>query len=149
MKPPPLEPPLGPDAPRFALRLRTRWSDEDTQAVLNHAVYLTLFEDARHAYFAALGLLEENRFPFVLLQANARFLASARGGDEVLVELATVHVGERSFRQRARIRAAATGVVLCEAEAVLVGWDAERRASRPLAAAFRERVQAFEAGPAI
>jgi len=34
------------EAIRFRARCRTRWSDEDSQGVLNNAVYLTLLEEA-------------------------------------------------------------------------------------------------------
>jgi len=65
MEPPALPPP---DAFRFRLRTRTRWSDEDAMQVLNNAVYLTLLEEARWGYFHQLGLVGEEQwdFPFVL-----------------------------------------------------------------------------------
>lgn len=137
-----MEVPHVPETPQHRLRLRTRWSDEDTQGVLNNAVYATLLEEARHATCERLGLLRDNRFPFVLLQTNLRFLAPGRGGVEVEVELSTTHVGQSSFRQAYRVRDVASGTVLCEAEAVLVAWDAERRASRPLDEDFRQRLGA-------
>jgi len=75
------EPQVPPSAEmRFVARVRSRWSDEDNQGVLNNAVYLTLFEEARHAYFGRLGLLEGNRFPFLLAQSNVRFLRPGRDG---------------------------------------------------------------------
>ena len=52
-----MQPPDIPDQLGTHLTLRTRWSDEDNQDVLNNAVYMTLFEEARHGYFSALGLL--------------------------------------------------------------------------------------------
>ena len=64
---------------RFRVRLRTRWSDEDNQNVLNNAVYLTLLEEARHAYFSKLDLLDGSHFPFLLAQCNLRFLSAGRG----------------------------------------------------------------------
>lgn len=137
-----MEAPDVPETPQHRVRLRTRWSDEDTQAVLNNAVYATLLEEARHVTCERLGLLQDNRFPFVLLQSNLRFLAPGRGGREVEVELSTTYVGQSSFRQAYRVRDLASGTVLCEAEALLVAWDAERRASRPLDAALRQKLGA-------
>ena len=92
------------DAIRFRVTLRTRWSDEDTQQVLNNAVYPTLFEEARLLYFGRLGLLDENRFPFVLAQSNVRYLAPGRGGVEVEVEAVTTRLGRTSFAQAYRVR---------------------------------------------
>jgi acyl-CoA thioester hydrolase len=122
---------------RFRARLRTRWSDEDTQGVLNHAVYATLLEEARHALFTELGQLRDNHFPFLLAQLNLRFLAPGRGSREVEVELATTHLGRSSFEQVYRIRDVASGVALCEAHARLVCYDAVSGRSRPMQSELR------------
>jgi acyl-CoA thioesterase FadM len=127
----------------FKVRLRTRWSDEDTQHVLNNAVLPTLFEEARFVYFSSLGLLEENRFPFVLAQTNVVYLAPGRGGREVEVEMATTNLGASSFTQAYRLRDLASGAVWCEAESRLVCVDAKglKRAMEP---AFRRAISARE-----
>lgn len=131
---------------RFRITLRTRWSDEDNQNVLNNAVYLTLFEEARHHYFGDLGLLEGARFPFVLAQTNVVFLSPGRGGVDVVVAVVTTAIGTSSFSQSYRVTDERSGTVLCEAEARLVAWDNARRAKSTIAPAFRERIVAFE-GP--
>ena len=121
---------------RSRYRVRTRWSDEDNQKVLNNAVYLTLFEEARHAYFSELGLLDENQFSFVLAQTNVRFLRPGVGGTDVVVAMATTHVGTSSFRQSYRVGPEG-GDAWAEAEALLVAWDNARREKRAMDAGFR------------
>ena len=132
------------DRMNFRVRLRTRWSDEDTQHVLNNAVYSTLFEEARFAYFTKLGLLEDNVFPFLLAQTNVVFLAPGRGGREVEVEVATTHVGTTSCTQLYRVREVESGTVWCEAEARLVGYDGKNRCKAPLSSAFRAAIEKVE-----
>ncbi|HVS18576.1 MAG TPA: thioesterase family protein, partial [Planctomycetota bacterium] len=127
---------------RFSARSHTRWSDEDNQAVLNNAVYLTLFEEARHAYFGSLGLLEANRFPFLLAACNVRFLRPGRGGVEVAIETITLHLGTTSFRQGYRVRC--DDEVWAEAEALMVCYDPATNAPAPMTPAFRAAVAAFE-----
>ena len=129
---------------RFRCRLATRWVDEDVHGVLNNAVYLTLLEEARYAYFANLGLLEGNRFPFLLRQTNVRFVHPGSGGRNVEVELATTSLGRRSLVQAYRIRDAKDAVVWCEAEAVLVVYDAYETRSVPMSDGFRAAVEAYE-----
>lgn len=136
-----MQPPTVPDTPQFTLRARTRWSDEDNQAVLNNAVYLTLFEEARFAFVASFDGLAENRFPFLLAQTNVRFLRPGRGGSEVSIELTTVDVGRSSFRQAYRVRGPG-GEVWAEAEAALVCYDPATGASRPMDDRFRARLLA-------
>ena len=129
---------------RFRAHVRTRWSDEDNQDVLNNAVYMTLFEEARHAYFERLGLLDGARFPFLLAQCNVRFLAPGRGGRDVEVGMATVELGSSSFRQVYRVQLAQGGAVWAEAEAVLVCYDPATGRSRPMDADFKRAIAEFE-----
>lgn len=133
---------------RFHCRLTTRWVDEDNQAVLNNAVYLTLLEEARHRYFGGLGLLPENRFPFVLGQCNLRFVKPGVGGVEVLVWVRTERMGTSSIHQSYRIApASAPNEPWGEAEALLVVVD-EAGASAPISPAFRAAVEGLESGSA-
>ncbi|HUR28926.1 MAG TPA: thioesterase family protein [Planctomycetota bacterium] len=129
---------------RFTARARTRWSDEDNQQVLNNAVYQTLLEEARYAYFDALGLVEDNKFPFLLAQTHLRFLRPGHGGVDVEVEIGTLRLGNSSVEQAYRIRAAKTGEVWVEARATLVLYDPATGKSRPMPEAFRAAVAAHE-----
>ncbi len=131
-------------AMRFTARAHTRWSDEDNQCVLNNAVYMTLLEEARHAYFGALGLIEKNQFPFLLAQTNIRFLRPGRGGVDVEIELRTMRLGNSSFEQAYRVRSLDGREVWAEARALLVSYDPVTGASRPMEAKFRGAIAAFE-----
>ena len=127
---------------RFRVSLHTRWSDEDTQGVLNNAVYLTLFEEARHAYFRQPGVMRGNSFPFVLAQTNVLFVAPGTGGVDVEVEVRTTELGRTSFAQVYRVRGP-RGEVWCEAEARLVCVDASG-AKQELPEALRDAVGRLE-----
>ncbi|MHC4837115.1 MAG: acyl-CoA thioesterase [Planctomycetota bacterium] len=133
------------EAIRFRARCRTRWSDEDSQGVLNNAVYLTLLEEARWQYCEHLGLITpEGHFSFVLGQTTVRFLAPGRGPAEVEVETVTTALGRRSLRQAYRVVDPATGTTWAEAEAALVIWDGRTRASADMPERFRRAVADFE-----
>lgn len=129
---------------RFSVIAHTRWSDEDNQSVLNNAVYMTLLEEARHAYFRSLGIMDRNQFPFLLAQTNIRFQRPGRGGVDVKVELSTVRLGHSSFEQVYRVRAAGDSVVWAEARALLVTYDPASGASRPMSESFRAAIADFE-----
>lgn len=134
--------------PRASMRLcierLTRWSDEDNHGVVNNAVYLTLFEEARHAYFVGLGLLRDNRFPFLLAQTNVVFLHPGRGGARLQVEVSTTALGRTSITQAYRVLEGDTGAVLAEAEARLVTIDAASGSKVPLPEGLRRAVREFE-----
>jgi len=127
----------------FRVPLHTRWSDEDNQSVLNNAVQLTLLEEGRYAYFSSLDLVEENRFPFLLMQCNARFLRPGRGGETMELEMGTTRLGTSSFEQAYRLRDA-RGQVVMEAVALLVCYDTTSGESRPMEPTFRARIAARE-----
>ena len=128
---------------RSRYRLRTRWSDEDNQKVLNNAVYLTLFEEARFAYFSELGLLDENQFSFLLAQTDVRFLRPGSGGVQVVVEIVTTHLGTSSFTQAYRVGPDGAEP-WAEGEALLVAWDNGARAKCAMRPAFRAAIAAHE-----
>ena len=135
----PLEIPTTPDR---VVRLRTRWSDEDSQGVLNNAVSLTLFEEARRALFDELELFDaDGNFPFLLASTRADFRSPGRGGVEVDVEISTTHLGRSSFTQAYRIRSL-EGVAWTEGTATLVCYDPETRESRPMTDGFRTQLAA-------
>ena len=120
--------------------LHTRWSDEDNQKVLNNAVYLTLFEEARLRYFSSLGLVDDGRFPFLLAQTHLKFLRPGKGGVPVTVRMGTTRLGNSSFEQAYRI-AGPGGEVWCEGGALLVCYDPQTGDSQPMAAEFRRLLE--------
>ncbi len=133
------------DQIRFRARSRTRWSDEDNQGVLNNAVYLTLLEEARHQYCLHLGLIGvQNQFTFVLGQTNLRHLNPGHGPADVEIQIATVYLGARSFRQVYRVGPAGGNEVWAEAEAVMVIWDSENGGSAGMPDFFRTKIADFE-----
>ena len=144
-----MEEPRIPDEFRFETNLTVRWSDEDHHRVVNNAVYLTLMEEARLAYFTDLELMEDGRFPFVLAQANVVFVRPGRGGRDVRVSVRTTHLGNSSLGQAYRIADARTGEVWCVAEARLVGWDIEAKQKRPFPDVFRETLARYEGDPGL
>jgi acyl-CoA thioester hydrolase len=127
---------------RFRARLWTRWVDEDNQAVLNNAVYLTLLEEARLRYFRDLRLMDGNRFPFVLAAVHLRCLLPGSGGTEVEVAVRTTRLGQTSCEQAYRL--GPPEAPWAEATARLVAFDNRERRKQPLSDAFRAAVAQFE-----
>ena len=136
-----------PERMSFRFRLRTRWSDEDALGVLNNAVHATLLEEGRLRWCERLGLLRGGGgFGFVLARTRIDFLAPGRGCTEVELQMATLHLGRKSFVQAYRLAEPDGGPTWTEADAVLVWWDPERRCSVPIPPEVRRAVR--EAEPA-
>ena len=120
----------------WSIQLRTRWSDEDKQSVLNNAVYLTLLEEARLQFAQKHDLLETRNFPFLLAQCNLRFLSPGTGAAEVIVHMGVNHMGNTSFTQLYRVEGP-DGKVWAEAEALLVCYDPATNRPVPLEESMR------------
>ncbi len=130
---------------RFTARAYTRWSDEDNMSVLNHAVLLTLIEEARYQYGTHLGLLDSKKpFGFVLGQTNIRFLAPGHGPAPVDIAIRTTKLGRSSFEQAYRISCAETGTIWAEATAAMVMWNLKDRCSCVMHEDFRATMAEFE-----
>lgn len=126
---------------RFDTEVPLRWVDVDSAGVVNNAVYLSLMEQARYAYFSHLGLMEGHNVPFVLAEATLQFVKPGRLGMNVTVAARTNKLGNTSFHMDYEVRAGEE--VLCKAKAALVFVDAQMQPTA-LPDAFRETVAQFE-----
>lgn len=125
----------------FVHRETLRWSDADLQGVVNNAVFLTLFEQARFAYFAHLGLLNGAAFPFLLGSTSLRFVRPGRPGMAVDIEARVVRLGTKSFDMAYRVSHG--GETVADGGATLV-WVDEQLRSQPIPDAARRTLAEHE-----
>jgi acyl-CoA thioester hydrolase len=129
----------------FSIRQPIRWKDIDAAGVLNNAVYLTLVEQARYAYFDELGLLTGAAdFNFLLGETTARYLAPGRAGMTLEVRIRTSRLGNKSFDQEYELEA--DGRLLARVTARLV-WCDEDLVSCRIPDDVRAKIAAFESIP--
>lgn len=80
----------------FVWRLRVRYADTDQMRIVYYARYLDYFEVARTELLRAIGLpyrsLEEKGFMLPVLEANVKYVASARYDDELAIDTALTEV---------------------------------------------------------
>lgn len=126
---------------RFATEVPLRWVDVDSEGIVNNAVYLSLMEQARFAYFAGLGLLQGHRVPFVLARAELQFRRPGRFGMRVRVGVKVTRLGRSSFDMDYLVWG--DDHELVAGTAVLV-WVDEQFRPVPLDAAVRRALQEFE-----
>ena len=126
---------------RFDTEVPLRWVDVDSAGVVNNAVYLSLIEQARYAYFDHLGLMDGHQVPFVLAETTVQFLKPGRLGMKTQVAARTSKFGKTSFHMDYEVRSG--DEVLAKAKAALVFVDDAQR-PRDVPQAFRDVVAAFE-----
>jgi len=126
---------------RFDTAVPLRWADVDSAGVVNNAVFLSLMEQARYQYFQHLGLLTDHGVPFVLAEANVKFLRPGRLGMNLEVAARTAKIGTTSLQMDYEVRAG--DEILATAHAVLVFVDAQLRPSA-VPADWRAAIEQFE-----
>lgn len=133
---------------RFTITVPVRFADLDALGHVNHATYLSYFEEARSAYYFQLaGAGGVDRLGFVVAEACCRYRAPAFYPARVEIGVRVSEIGGKSFRMEYEARDEATGNLLAEAHTVLVAYDYARRASVPVPEAVRKAAEAFEGRP--
>ena len=87
--------------------VKVRFYELDAYGHLNHSVYVQLFETGRIELLDSVGLglhdLEEQGYRFVVSRIETRFLASAVGGDSLVIKTEVVENRRASSRWGQRI----------------------------------------------
>ena len=128
----------------FRLRVPLRGRDVDTLGHLNHSIYHVLLEEGRTGMIVdALDTPAEEgaALPFVLVHVSMDYRREVRlteGAVDVLVWPA--QIGSSSFRLDYELRRM-DEVVAASGHAVMVAWDPECRAKRPLSDTERAALQ--------
>lgn len=113
-----------------------RWRDVDALGHVNHAVFLTYFEEGRDAFFKqTLG----GEPDYVVARLEVDLRAEVRYPERrVTVRLAVERLGTTSLTTRETILTPA-GTIAAEARVVTVRWD--RRARKPVPFSEDERAR--------
>jgi YbgC/YbaW family acyl-CoA thioester hydrolase len=131
---------------RFRSAQALRWVDVDAAGVVNHAVWFTLAEQARFAYFRQLGLVDGDVPPFLLGSTSARYERPGRFGMEIEVLARTTRLGGKSLDMEYEVRLGSTGERLVAIAATLVWVDAQLE-SCEIPVEARRAIAAFEGIP--
>jgi acyl-CoA thioester hydrolase len=135
---------------RFRVAVPVRFADLDALGHVNHAAYLTYFEEARSAYyFRLVGRAGVASLAFVVAEACCRYRAPAFYPGDVEVGVRMAEIGEKSFRLEYEARDRATGRLLAEGHTVCVAYDHARRASVRVPDELRRAAEAFEGRPLV
>jgi acyl-CoA thioester hydrolase len=117
-----------------------RWRDVDALGHVNHAVFLTYFEEGRDAFFKRTFGGEPGSEPdYVVARLEVDLRAEVRYPERrVTVRLAVERLGTTSLTTRETILTPA-GNIAAEARVVTVRWD--RRARKPVPFSESERAR--------
>lgn len=123
-------------------RLVPRWRDADALGHVNHAVFLTYFEDARDRWLMKAGITGVN---YLVAHCTVDFEGEIPLKEEIVIRCRAKKLGRKSITTEEEIFNL-EGKRLASASFVLVMWDAERRESRLLTQLERESLMGQPSG---
>jgi acyl-CoA thioester hydrolase len=120
-------------------RLQIRWTDFDALGHITHAAYPVYLDEARDRFLTStVGPFEE--FAWVIAHISIDFKREIRHpAEEVVVRTRVAEVGRTSLTFEHDV-VAADGELAATSRAVLVAWDGNARAARPISDAERARL---------
>jgi acyl-CoA thioester hydrolase len=122
-------------------RLPVRFRDCDAMGHVNHAVYLTYFEQARLTFWRERTGTPSPHTRIIIARAECDYRAPAHFGDELEVRVGVGAIGRSSFTLIYEIAHAVSGQLIANGQTVMVSYDYDKGASIPLPAATRELLE--------
>ncbi|MDX6477248.1 MAG: acyl-CoA thioester hydrolase [Gaiellaceae bacterium] len=121
-------------------RLQTRWTDFDALGHITHAAYPVYLDEARDAYLtAAVGPFAE--FPWVIAHVSIDYKREVvHPAREVVVRTRVAEVGRTSLTFEQEVLGPG-GELAATSRSVLVAWDGEARAARPISGDERAKLE--------
>jgi acyl-CoA thioester hydrolase len=121
----------------FEHQVAVRWRDTDALGHVNHAVFLTYFEEGRDAFFTQVLGSEPI---YVVARLEIDFRTEIRPSEELVrVRIEVERLGTTSLTTRETLTTSA-GEVAAQARVITVRWDEDKRTPVPFSAAERDRL---------
>ncbi len=122
-------------------RLSVRFRDCDAMGHVNHAVYLTYFEQGRLTFWRELTGAPSPHTRVIIARAECDYRAPAHFGDELEIRLEVGDIGRSSFTLKYQIVQAGSGALVAVGSTVMVSYDYPAGKSVPLPDAARELLE--------
>jgi len=126
----------------FTTEVDVRFQDLDAMGHVNNAVYATLLEEARLAYFREVLDVPLHEVESVLASLELDFRRPVQSPGPVTVAVRVPELGRSSVPMDYEVRT--DDAVAAEGHTVQVSVDAETGESRPVPDAWREQIREFE-----
>src|SRR5215472_5081893 len=126
----------------FWYPVRVQFEHTDAQGRVFYASYFRLLDQARCAYWEALGFAEDTvrqlENDTVIVHVEADYLGPAAFYDLLRIAVSTARLGRSSLHLDYRVLHAGNGQEIFTARMVMVQVDLATETSRPWSTAFRE-----------
>ncbi len=122
-------------------RLSVRFRDCDAMGHVNHAVYLTYFEQCRLTCWREVTGTPSPHTRVIIARAECDYRSPAHFGDELEIRLTVAGIGRSSFTLAYEIVQAGGDRLVARGKTVMVSYDYAAGTSVPLPAETRELLE--------
>jgi acyl-CoA thioester hydrolase len=134
-----------PEAFAYRHRLSVRFRDCDAMGHVNHAVYLTYFEQGRLTFWQELTGTPSPHTRVIIARAECDYRSPAHFGDVLEVRVNVGEIGRSSFALMYEVVQAGSDRLVASGKTVMVSYDYEKGSSVQLPDATRELLQRVKA----
>lgn len=133
---------------RHQVPIQIRFNDVDRYGHVNNNAYFAFYDLGKEDYLRTVLRVDyrKNDVVPVIANINADFISPIFYGDDILVETAIVHVGQKSFTLRQRAVNRKTGRVVCTCNTVMVCFSLASQTSADIPEAYRKAIADYENG---
>lgn len=129
----------------FSVEKRVRYSETDSEGVLNNVAIFKYFETGRTEFWRAAGIdipaTLASGIGIVMAHQECDYRAPAYPDELLVIDVRLGGVGNSSFTTEYRVRRAASGETVAEAKTVHVVIDSKTRKSTPVPAKLRKKME--------
>lgn len=134
---------------RHKIEVKARFNEVDMLGVVNNAVYITYFEEARIEYTKELGLIPDKGIfsdgsLYFIVRNEVNYLAHAHYGDDLVIYSKVSYVKNSSFGFDHLVVNKNTNEIIADGKGVIVYVDPETHKSTNLPESFYEAVKLYE-----
>lgn len=134
---------------RHKIEVKTRFNEVDMLGVVNNAVYITYFEEARIEYTKELRLIPENGIfsdgsLYFIVRNEVNYRAHAHYGDELVIYTKLSYIKNSSFGFDHLVVNKKSNEIIADGKGVIVYVDPTTHKSTNLPNSFYEAVKLYE-----
>lgn len=130
---------------RHAMPVQIRFSDVDQFGHVNNSVYFSLYDLAKTTYIKEVfGSADWSKMAIVVANINANFFSPVFFTDQLIIETAVIHLGNKSFTLLQRAVNLNTKEVKCECRTVMVGYDLAAKEPMSILEEYKEAICRYE-----
>jgi len=134
---------------KHKMEVKVRFNEVDLLGVVNNAVYVSFFEEARIEYTKVVGLMPDNGIfsdgmLYFIVKNEINYRSHARYGDELIIYSKISYIKNTSFGFDHLVVKKNTNELIADGKGVIVYVDPETHKSTNLPDSFYKSVKLYE-----